>query len=49
VDIGTLHVLKDLIENLDSERRKEAPVALLRGLHPHIVEDGHCFGCAWTT
>ncbi len=41
VDIGTLHVLKDLIERLDSERRKEDPIAPpFGGLHPRIVEDG---------
>jgi internalin A len=41
VDIGTLHVLKDLVEHLDSERRKEDPIApRCGGLHPHIVEDG---------
>jgi hypothetical protein len=41
VDIGTLHVLKDLIEHLDSERREKDPAAPpLGGLHPHIVEDG---------
>ncbi|HEY6345518.1 MAG TPA: hypothetical protein VIY49_28810 [Bryobacteraceae bacterium] len=41
VDIGTLHVLKDLVEHLDSERREEDPAAPpFGGLHPHIVEDG---------
>jgi hypothetical protein len=41
VYIGTLHVLKDLIQHLDSERREKQRVAPpLGGLHPRIVEDG---------
>jgi internalin A len=41
VDIETIQVLRDLIEHLDSERRKNAPVApCYGGLTPHIVEDG---------
>jgi internalin A len=41
VDPPTLHVLKDLLEHLDSERRKEDHTAPpCGGLRPHIVEDG---------
>jgi hypothetical protein len=41
VDIGTLHVLKDLVEHLDSQRReKDAAAPPFGGLRPHMVEDG---------
>lgn len=41
VDIGTLHVLKDLIEHLDSKGRQGRPAEPpWGGLHSHIVEDG---------
>ena len=40
VDTATLHVLKDLIEHFDSERRKKDHVAPpFGGLAPRIVED----------